>query len=117
MVRSTSNTAHKNRLMILSNGSLHLYALSKGENWMKLDFSMIENREKWFESNTQLFCQISNFHTLLGQELASLRVRVRIPQGPQAKDEPLTIPVERFVSMLRFDSKEKLDDLGLELSL
>jgi len=25
--------------------------------------------------------------------------------------------VERFVSMLRFDSKGKLDELGLELSL
>jgi hypothetical protein len=42
---------------------------------------------------------------------------VRIPLGPLIKNEPLTVPVERFVSMLRFDSKGKLDDLGLELSL
>jgi len=42
---------------------------------------------------------------------------VRISVGPLAKDEPLTIPVERFVSTLRFDSKRKLDKLGLELSL
>ena len=42
---------------------------------------------------------------------------VRIPLGPLAKDEPLTIPVEQFVSMLRVDLKGKLDDLGLELSL
>jgi len=36
--------------------------------------------------------------------------------GPQLENKPLTIPAERFVSMLRFDSKGKLDDLGLELS-
>ena len=41
----------------------------------------------------------------------------QIPLGPLAKNEPLTIPVERFVCMLRFDSKGKLDELGLELSL
>ena len=33
---------------------------------------------------------------------------VRIHLGPQEKSEPLTIPVERFVSMLRFDSKGKM---------
>lgn len=42
---------------------------------------------------------------------------VRIPLGPQQKNKPLTIPVERFVSMLRFEHKGKLDGLGLELSL
>ena len=47
-----SNTAHKNRLTAPLNGSLLLYALSKGENWMNLGFSMIKNRKKWFESNT-----------------------------------------------------------------
>ena len=41
----------------------------------------------------------------------------QIPLGPLAKNEPLTIPVERFVSMLRFEHKGKLDGLGLELSL
>ncbi len=49
--------------------------------------------------------------------MALRRSGVRIPLGPLAKHEPLTIPVERFVSMLRFDSKGKLDELGLELSL
>jgi hypothetical protein len=48
--------------------------------------------------------------------MALRRSRVRIPLGPQEKNEPLTIPMERFVSMLRFDSKGKLDDLGLEFS-
>ena len=42
---------------------------------------------------------------------------VQIPLDPLENNKPLTIPVERFVSMLRFDSKGKLDDLGLELSL
>ncbi len=42
MVRNKLNTAHKNRLTAQSNGSLHLYALSKGENWMKLVSSMIK---------------------------------------------------------------------------
>ena len=48
--------------------------------------------------------------------VSNLGVRIRIPLGPQEKNEPLTIPVERFVSMVRFDSKGKLDDLGLEFS-
>jgi len=29
--------------------------------------------------------------------------------------EPLDMPVERFLSMCRFETKGKLDDLGLEL--
>jgi len=29
--------------------------------------------------------------------------------------EPLDIPVEQFLSMLRFESKGKLGDLGLEI--
>ena len=49
-----------------------------------------------------------------GKEIGLL---VRIHLGPLAKDKPLTIPVEWFVSMLRFDSKVKLDELGFELSL
>ena len=49
--------------------------------------------------------------------MALRRSRVRIPLGPQIKHEPLSIPVERFVSMLRFEHKGKLDGLGIELSL
>jgi len=41
----------------------------------------------------------------------------QIHVGPLAKNKPLTIPVERFVSMLRFKQKGKLEGLGLELSL
>jgi hypothetical protein len=49
--------------------------------------------------------------------MALRRSRVRIPLGPLAKDEPLTIPVERFVCMSRYDSKGKFEDWELELSL
>ena len=49
--------------------------------------------------------------------MALRRSRVRIPLGPLNKNKPLTIPVERFVSMLRFEHKGKLDGLGFELSL
>ena len=41
----------------------------------------------------------------------------RIHLGPLQKDKPLTIPIERFVSMLRFEHKGKLDGLGFKLSL
>ena len=50
--------------------------------------------------------------------MALRRSRVRIPLGPQEKSEPLTIPVERFVSMLRFENKGKLEELpNLDLNL
>lgn len=65
MVRDGFNTAHKSRLAIQPNGSLLLYALIKGENWMKLVFSMIKNRKKWFESNTQLLVTLQ-VYTILG---------------------------------------------------
>jgi len=50
------------------------------------------------------------------KELQFLCPAVRIPLVPLAKDEPLTIPVEGFVSILSFDSKGELDELGIELS-
>ena len=49
--------------------------------------------------------------------MALRRSRVRIPLGPQGNNKPLTISVERFVSMLRFEHKGKLGGLGLEFSL
>ena len=85
--------------MALSNGSLLLCALNKGENWMKLVFSMKIIKEKWFKSNTQLFGQISDFHTLLGLELAFLGIRVRIHMRSQKSLSKL----ESGLSMLRFD--------------
>ena len=30
-------------------------------------------------------------------------------------NEPLDLPVERFLPLLRFENREKLDDLGLDL--
>jgi len=40
---------------------------------------------------------------------------VRVLPGSPASKGPLSIPVERFLSMLRFENKGKLDDLGLEI--
>ena len=40
---------------------------------------------------------------------------VRIRYGSFVPKEPLDIPVEQFISMLRFESKGKLDDFGLEI--
>jgi len=42
-------------------------------------------------------------------------LKVRVLSGSQAPNEPLNMSVERFLSMIRFDSKEKLKDLPLEL--
>jgi len=42
-------------------------------------------------------------------------VLVRILLSPQQNNKPLTIPVERFMSMLRFDSKGKLGDLEIDM--
>ena len=50
--------------------------------------------------------------------MALRRSRVRIPLGPQEKSEPLTIPVERFVFMLRLENKGKLGEIpDLNLNL
>jgi hypothetical protein len=40
---------------------------------------------------------------------------VRVPLGSSDQKEPFDMPVERFLSMLRFENKGKLDDLGLEI--
>ena len=40
---------------------------------------------------------------------------VRVLQGSSALLEPPTAGVEQFLSMLQFDSKEKLSDLGIEI--
>jgi hypothetical protein len=39
----------------------------------------------------------------------------QVRQGSSAQKEPLSIPVERFFSMLRFENRRKLDDLGIEI--
>ena len=39
----------------------------------------------------------------------------QIPFRPQIVNEPFDISVERFLSMLRFENREKLVDLGLDL--
>ena len=53
------NSTHKNRLICLSSGFSHLYALNKGESWINWGSELvllIENQQKfWFESNTQFF--------------------------------------------------------------
>ena len=43
------------------------------------------------------------------------KIRVRISVGSSDPKEPLTDDVERFLSMLRFDSREKLDVLGVDV--
>jgi hypothetical protein len=38
-------------------------------------------------------------------------LKVRVLPGSQDPIEPLSIPVERFLASLRFDSREKAQDL------
>ena len=40
-----------------------------------------------------------------------------IRYGSSALNEPLDIPVEQFLSMLRFESKGKLEGLGVKFDL
>jgi len=40
--------------------------------------------------------------------------RLVLPGSPASK-EPLSIPVKRFLSMLRFENRGTLDDLGVEI--
>jgi len=40
-----------------------------------------------------------------------------VPPGSPASKEALNIPVERFLTSLRFENKGKLDDLGLEMHI
>ncbi len=47
------------------------------------------------------------------QRTHNLWVRVRV--GSPESEEPLDMPVERLISMLRFENKGKLEDLGLEI--
>ena len=46
------------------------------------------------------------------QRTHNLWVRVRL--GSSISEGPLDMPVERFISMLRFENKVKLEDLGQE---
>ena len=40
---------------------------------------------------------------------------IRVLFRPQIENEPLDIPVEWFLSMLRFEQRGKLDQLGIEI--
>ena len=46
----------------------------------------------------------------------TLRTRVRFPASPLAIDEPLDMPVERFLSMLRFEQRDKLAELPIDIA-
>ena len=82
------------------------------------------------------FLTFFKFLHIISPGISNLGIKGSNPFWSQGKNEPLTIPVERFLSMLRFDSiplpmhrdqkrahglrsfwKGKLDELGLELSL
>ncbi len=47
--------------------------------------------------------------------LTQKRSQVRVLFRPQIENEPLDIPVEWFLSMLRFEQRGKLDQLGIEI--
>ena len=51
------------------------------------------------------------------QDVVELLQRIQFEscRGASAHQEPLSIPVERFLSMVRFENKAKLGDLGLEI--
>ena len=40
---------------------------------------------------------------------------VRVRYGSLVLNQPLDISIEQFLSMLRFENKGKLDDLGIEI--
>jgi len=40
---------------------------------------------------------------------------IRVLFRPKIKNEPLDIPVERFLASLRLQQRGKLDDLGFEI--
>lgn len=42
---------------------------------------------------------------------------VRVLPGSSVSKEPFDMPVERFLSMLRFENKGKLDELGYEIDI
>ena len=46
--------------------------------------------------------------------MALRRSRVRIPLGPQKKNKPLYLNDERFVLLLHFEDRVKLDGLGID---
>ena len=85
------------------------------ENW-KAYLIFKDNRNSFFEEIGS--SPIPDFLPEIKTAHEKQMLLVRIPLGPLAKDEPLTIPVERFLYMLRFNSKGKLDELpDLDLNL
>lgn len=51
----------------------------------------------------------------LGHSPLKAKTGVRVPVGAQILKNRSVDDVERFLSMLRFDSREKLDQLNLEM--
>ncbi|MFC2054785.1 hypothetical protein ACFLV7_10920 [Chloroflexota bacterium] len=64
----------------------------------------------WRRNNIKSVPEVT-FYPFLREERGSEHVRY----GSSDPKEPLDIPVEQFLSMIRFESKGKLDDLGLEI--
>ena len=78
-----SSTTHKNYLICLLSDFTHHFALNKGESWINWGSKLV-----------------------LLTENQLILVRVQTPLSD--KKEPPTNNVERFLAMLRFDSKEKI---------
>jgi hypothetical protein len=49
------------------------------------------------------------------KRLLIVRLEVRVLLGSHVPNEPLSIPVERFLASLRFENRGKLDDLRIEV--
>ena len=48
-------------------------------------------------------------------KLLIARLQVRFLSGSSASKEPFDMPIERFLASLRFENRDKLDDLGIEI--